>query len=173
MTSSLTQSVSNASRASFAVSTASRAVKQPAVFGSSSTPRSLEHVDERAARLRVDAPQRDGDELGPRDADRLGQRLQAREAAGAEDQARAQRRSSPIVRTSVDRVSSVPCAHPPCMAREHLDARPLADAPRVPLGPRDDLAVDGHRDPAGARLDAEVGEQLGDRRAVAPRAARR
>ena len=38
MTSSLTQSVWSASRASCAVRTASRAVKQPAVFGSTSTP---------------------------------------------------------------------------------------------------------------------------------------
>ena len=40
MTSSLIQSVSNASRASFAVRTASRAVKQPAVFGRTWTPAS-------------------------------------------------------------------------------------------------------------------------------------
>ena len=37
----------------------------------------------------------------------------------------------------------------------------------APLGARDDLAVDRHRDAAGARLDSEVGEQLGDRRAGA------
>ena len=50
ITSSLTQSVSSASRASCAVVTASRAVKQPAVFGSTSQPASLEHLDDRAAR---------------------------------------------------------------------------------------------------------------------------
>ena len=54
ITSSLTQSVSNASRASLAVSTASRAVKQPAVFGSSVDAGAVEHVDDRAARGRVD-----------------------------------------------------------------------------------------------------------------------
>ena len=40
ITSSFTQSVSSASRASFAVVTASRAVKQPAVFGNTSSPAS-------------------------------------------------------------------------------------------------------------------------------------
>jgi hypothetical protein len=39
MTSSFSQSVSRASRASFAVRTASRAVKQPAVLGSNVMPR--------------------------------------------------------------------------------------------------------------------------------------
>ena len=50
ITSSLTQSVPSASRARRAVVTASRAVKQPAVLGSTSSPRLLEHLEDRAAR---------------------------------------------------------------------------------------------------------------------------
>ena len=90
ITSSLTQSVSNASRASLAVSTASRAVKQPAVLGSSLHAGAVEHVDDRAALGRVDAAQRDGDELGAGRLERGGQRVERAEAAGAEQQPRAQ-----------------------------------------------------------------------------------
>jgi hypothetical protein len=38
---------------------------------------------------------------------------------------------------------------------------------RRPIGPGNDLPVDGDGDTAGALLDAEVGQQLDDRRAVA------
>src|SRR3954453_1226115 len=50
---------------------------------------------------------------------------------------------------------------------QRLDALALVDAALPPLGARDDLAVDRHRDAAGGRLDTEVGEQLHDRRALA------
>ena len=50
----------------------------------------VEHVDDRAARAGVDAPQRDGHELGARGLDRGRQRLERAEAAGAEQQPRAQ-----------------------------------------------------------------------------------
>ena len=71
MTSSLTQSVSNASRASRAVAIASRAVWQPAVLGSRLHAGVVEHVHERTALRGVDPSQGDGDQLGAAHLDRL------------------------------------------------------------------------------------------------------
>ena len=127
----------------------------------------LEDVDERAARRRIDAPQGDGDELGARGADGLGQRLQAREAAGAEDQARAQRAPGDLERRVGDRYLLGAHESASLHGGQRLDAVARVDAVRRPFGPGDDLPVDGDGDTAGALLDAEVGQQLDDRRAVA------
>ena len=90
MTSSLTQSVPNASRASFAVSTASPAVAHPAVFGSTRTPSSWSN--ERSE------PRPDASTLltatvataAPDSTQRAAQRFEAGHPAGAEEEARAQ-----------------------------------------------------------------------------------
>ena len=95
----------------------------------------LEHVDERAARRRVDAPQGDGDELGTRGADGLGQRLQAREAAGAEDQARAQRAPGDLERRVGDRYLLGAHGQPPCMADSASTRSPVVDAVGRPVRP--------------------------------------
>ena len=87
ITSSLTQSVSNASRASLAVSTASRAVKQPGRVGEQAHAGGVEHVDDRPALTGLDPPQRDGHQLGAGRLDRGGQRVERAEPAGAEQQA--------------------------------------------------------------------------------------
>src|SRR5207302_2408969 len=50
----------------------------------------LQYLDNRAARRRVHAAQRHRRELGARRRQRLGHRLEAAEAAGAEDEARAE-----------------------------------------------------------------------------------
>ena len=152
ITSSLTQSVSNASRASCAVRTASRAVKQPAVFGSSRTPARVEHVDERAARGRVDAAQRDGHQLGAARLDRRGHRLERAEAAGAEDQPRVSSRP-PIVSLSRRSVSAT--VIPPGPRAGPRPARPRR-ARAGPLAARDDLGVDGHGHAAARRPAARA-----------------
>ena len=53
-------------------------------------PALVEHVDQRALHRGLDPAQRDGDHLGGARADRVRQRLEPREAAGAEDQPRAE-----------------------------------------------------------------------------------
>ena len=58
-------------------------------------------------------------------------------------------------------------AHPPCTAVTASTFDPAGHRERRPRALRDDLAVDGDRDAAGVGVDAEVPEQLGDRRAVA------
>ncbi len=87
MTSSLTQSVANASRASFAVSTASPAVAQPAVFGSTRTSSSCSSESSE--------PRPDASTLltatvamaAPDSTRAVAQRMEARHAAGAEEEA--------------------------------------------------------------------------------------
>src|SRR3954452_14701558 len=163
MTPGLTQSLSHASRASLAVTTASRAVKQPAVFGSSSTPHS--------SRTSVSEPRACGS---------------IRRSAIVTSSARVARIASASVsrrlKPPVPRMRRERSVRPPTCSGvsvtgicsvltgrsaslhggQRLDARPLDDAALGPLGARNDLAVDRDRDAAGALLDAEVDEQLGD-----------
>ncbi len=146
MTSSLTQSVSNASRASLAVRTASRAVKQPAVLGRTCDAGLVEHADERALGRRIDAPQRDGDHLGLARLDRRGERLEPR-------------RSPPVPRISRDEKRAARdderrrCSHAFSLpgSPDDLDARVGLQARGVPLRARHDLAVDRDRHARGGR----------------------
>ena len=73
MTSSLIRGVPNSSRASFAVVTASRTLRQPAVFGSTVTSEFADQRPELIAGLAAGglAAHRDGDDLRARCADRL------------------------------------------------------------------------------------------------------
>ena len=100
---------------------------------------------------------RDRDHLGAARLDRVGERLHAREAARAEDQPRAEG----------DVRDGQRVAHPPCTAVTASTFDPSWHGVRRPLALRDDLAVDGDGDAARVGVDAEVAEQLGDRRAVA------
>ncbi len=114
--------------------TASRAVKQPAVFGRSAQPARVEHVDDRAARGRVDAAQRERREVGARGAHRLPHHLEVAKAACADDQARAERAAGDRERRSAT------------LHRLHdLDALALAQRHLVPAPARHDLAVECHR----------------------------
>src|SRR3954468_6325014 len=160
ITSSLTQSVPNASRASFAVTTASRAVKQPAVFGNSSTPHS--------SRTSVSEPRACGSIR--RSAIVTSSAPVARIASASVSR----RLNPPVPRMSRERsvrpptsngvsvtgICSVLTGSASLHGGQRLDALALVDAARGPLGARDDLAVDRDGDAAGARLDAEVREQL-------------
>src|SRR3954452_6697063 len=131
ITSSFTQSVSNASRASCAVVTASRAVKQPAVFGSSAQPASLSTST-----------------IEPR-------------AAGSTRRSASVARSAPDARTASPITSRLRKPPVPMLRRErnvrpailspsaplhrphHLDALPLVQRHLVPEPSRHDLAVEG------------------------------
>ena len=75
--------------------------------GQQHAPGAVEHVDERAARRRVDPPQRDRGHLGPGRRHGLGERVEVAEAAGAHDQAGLEARARPI---------SQGAHQPPCTA---------------------------------------------------------
>ena len=81
ITSSLTQSVSNASRASLAVRTASAAVKQPGGVGEHAHPVGPEHVEDPAPRPRVDAPHGHGGQRRARGLHDGAEDVGARDAA--------------------------------------------------------------------------------------------
>ena len=85
-TSSLTQSVPSASRASRAVSTASPAVKQPAVFGSTRMREPLQDGQHRALHGRVEPAHRDRGQLGAGGDQRAFQHVQAGRPARPHDQ---------------------------------------------------------------------------------------
>ena len=181
ITSSLIQSVSNASRARRAVSTASRAVWQPAVFGSSSTPASAEHVDQRAARRRrVDPPQGDRHELASARGDRLGRAAPARgsrRCRAAAASAACARRSQLIVgrRAAARAVSPVAASVVVAHRAIILPASPVSTSTRASSASandsqsraRHDLAVDRDGDPARVGREGPAREHRGDRLAGA------
>src|SRR4051812_6934740 len=143
ITSSLTQSVSKASRASFAVSTASRAVKQPAVLGSSLTPAAsststieprCEGSMRRSATVTSSEP----------------------EAASAADSASSERkppvpsssREPSVLPAMVSASVSVTAISASLDRAQDLHPRPFVQSRVRPLAARNDLGVDGHGDAA-------------------------
>src|SRR5688500_12263170 len=163
MTSSLTQSVSKASRASLAVRTASRAVKQPAVFGSSLTPA-------RSSTSTIE-PREDGSMR--RSATVTSSEPETSSAAASASSERKppvpsssrERSSVPaMVRTSV--LVSVTAISASLDRAQDLHPRPLVQLRRIPLASRDDLGVDGDRDAAPRGRQGERIERGLDRRAV-------
>ena len=125
----------------------------------------VEHVDERAARRRIDAPQRDGDELG---AARLGSRRPASRGAGsrrcrgsAASAARGRRSSS-----GSSAIGSWPRGQPPCIAVRTSTRAPSASATSGPLRragrPRRRRRPRRRGAPARRRASAS---SVGDRRA--------
>ena len=148
-------------------STASRAVKQPAVFGSTKQPQSssTSRIDPRAdgstrrsATVAISAPD-------ARTASRID--VEAAEAAGADDQARAEAcgRRSPSARIALI------LPEPPAGPRR---GRSATSACARPGAARNHLAVDGRGDAAPVARRAGGRDRVGDRRAVAAaRAARR
>src|SRR5262245_25437624 len=161
MTSSLTQSVSNASRASLAVRTASRAVKQPAVLGSSWTPA--------ASRTSTIEPRCDGS-IRRRATVTSSEPL----AASAADSASSER-NPPVPSSSRE------CSVLPAMVRtsvsvtaisasldraQDLHPRPFVQLRPGPLAARDDFGVDRDGDAAAGGGQVEHVERGRDRRAL-------
>ena len=159
ITSSFTQSVPSASRASRAVVTASRAVKQPAVFGSTSQPAdsSVSRIDpgaegstRRIATVASSAP----DALA---ASAIAPRLRKPPVPST----RRERSSRPAIWNALP--------SPPCTAWSTSSSCPSRSGVLVPPAARHHLAVHGHRHAAAAGLHAGLAHRLrhgGARRAA-------
>ena len=153
---------------------ASRAVKQPAVFGSSSTPQSsiTSTSEPRApASMRRSATVTIAVPLTRIASASVSSRVKPPVPRISRDGS-----SRPaIVSACAEPVVALP--FPPIASAslhrgQRLDARAGRHGAGVPLGARDDLAVDRHGDAARARLDAELGEQLADGPPVAASSSR-
>src|SRR3954451_10942238 len=159
MTSSLTQSVSNASRARRAVRTASRAVKQPAVLGRSCTPA--------ASSTSTNEPRALGS-MRRSAAVTSSPPLPWMAAASASSERK------PPVPSSRREVSSRPpmvkvscsvtaTASASLYRAQDLDPRAVAQLAPLPLAARYDLGVDRHGDAALPALERERGQRALDR----------
>ena len=137
MTSSFTQSVPSASRASCAVSTASAAPRQPAVLGSGVMPSRLQQIEHAGAAFGVDAAHRDRGQLGARGDQRLLQHRQILRAAGAHDQPRAELATAQIGQP----VEPSATLH----RRHHFHPRPVGQR-CMPFRPGQHRPVHRHRD---------------------------
>ena len=129
-------------------------------------------LQRRARAQRVDAAQRDGDDLGPRGDQRPLHHLQRAKAAGADDQPGAPGpppSSNALVTRSRGAVCGCGLSHPGPPARPRPSGRSRAPSP--PLGARHHLAVDGDRDAAASAVRARLGDGVGH--AWPRRAARR
>ena len=126
--------------------------------------RAVEHVDDRAALGRVDAAQRDGDELGRARLDRRGEHVERAEAARAEQQPRAELAvADDAAGRSWHRSRS--CSASLDRAQD-LDPRPFLQLVRAPLPAGHDLGVDGDGHAAAGRRQLERLDGRLDRRAV-------
>src|SRR5262245_40023792 len=166
MTSSLTQSVPNASRASFAVTTASRAVKQPAVLGSSSTPHSsMTSTSEPRA---LGSMRRRAIVTSSALVARMASASVSRRLKPPVPRMSRERSMRPATSKGVSVIGMVDMSGSASLhGAQRFDAVAGVDAVVSPLRPGNDLAVDGDGHAARAVLDAEVGEELDDGRAVA------
>ena len=145
ITSSLTQSVCSASRASCAVSTASAAPRQPAVFGQRRDAQPVQQVQHARAAVGVHPAHRDGGQLGARGDQRLLQHGQVRRTAGTQDQPRAElaARDGQFANqppcTAVTTSSRAPSdsVRLPPRSRQHrpVDARPRCPSPESRAAP--------------------------------------
>src|SRR3954451_23171216 len=150
MTSSLTHSVANASRASFAVVTASRAVKQPAVFGSRRTPW--------ASRTSMIEPRASG---ATRRSATVTSSLPLA-AMASPSTSRLVKPPVPSSRRDEKRTSAICIGSASLNGGEDLDPGTVVDLGALPLGAGDDLGVDGHGDAPAAGGEVEGVEQGGD-----------
>src|SRR4051795_1670439 len=154
MTSSLTQSVSNASRARRAVRTASRAVKQPAVLGRSCTPAasSTSTSEPRApGSMRRSATVTSSEPL----ASMAAASVSSERKPPVPSRSREVSSRPPMVKVSPWTIAT----SAPLDRAQDLDPRALAQLARGPLAARHHLGVDGHRHAALAALERERGER--------------
>ena len=105
-----------------------------------------EHIEHRALRTRVDSAHCHCDERGPRSDDGALKGRHARDAAAAEDEARA----DPL---AIDHELSRQLRSPSLSSREHLDPVPGNHRRLAPDASRHDLSVHGDGDTPAVRSD--------------------